>query len=140
MLQQIGKRYDLFREGVVRWGRSAFGQPGERVACYLFLLPDLVRLQIRLLSDTRVFLLDKIFVAGVLVYIISPVDLIPEVIAGPFGLFEDVLLAVLVLYRLLGNPANADAIWEHWNGDRQILLRLQGWCQSLRRFFQRPRR
>ena len=105
----------------------------------LFFLPDIVRLMICLLSDSRVFILDKVFVAGVLVYIISPFDLLPEIIAGPFGLIEDLILALVVLYRLLGNPYNTEAIREHWRGDPTLMARIQNGCQSLRRMLQRRR-
>jgi uncharacterized membrane protein YkvA (DUF1232 family) len=103
----------------------------------LFFLPDIVRLMVHLLSDPRVFLLDKVFVAGTLVYIISPFDFLPELIAGPFGLIEDLLLALIVLYRLLSNPYNDDAIRDCWRGDPQLMARMQNSCQALRRKFQR---
>lgn len=105
----------------------------------LFFFPDIVRLMVSLLSDSRVFILDKVFVAGVLVYIISPFDFLPEIIAGPFGLIEDLILALVVLYRLLGNQYNTEAIREHWRGDPTLMARIQNGCQSLRRMLQRRR-
>jgi uncharacterized membrane protein YkvA (DUF1232 family) len=103
----------------------------------LFFLPDIVRLMVHLLSDSRVFLLDKVFVAGVLIYIISPFDLLPEIIAGPFGLIEDLILALVVLYRLLGNPYNTGAIRDCWRGDPALMASIQRGCQSLRSMLQR---
>lgn len=129
----FGKMYENFRDGALRWARSTLGRPGEKGMLYLFLLPDLARLLIHLLSDTRVFLFDKIFVAGVLLYIISPIDLFPEILVGPFGLIEDLILALVVMYRLLGNPYNTEAIWEHWRGDHELMAKIQQGCQSIRR-------
>lgn len=136
----VGHWYESFRDSALRWARSAFGHPGERLMGYVFFPADLVRLMVHLLSDARVFLLDKIFVAGVLVYIISPFDLLPEIIAGPFGLIEDFILALVVLYRLLGNPYNAEAIRDRWRGDPLIMARIQNKCQALRRMLQQRQR
>ena len=132
--------YDRLRAGFFRWGRGWFGRGGEHVLNVVFLLPDIVRLLIKLLADPRVFLLDKVYVGGVLAYIISPFDLLPEMLAGPFGLVEDLVFAVLVLYRLLGNPYNARAIQEHWQGEPRAMVMLQGWCQTARAFFHQSRR
>jgi uncharacterized membrane protein YkvA (DUF1232 family) len=131
--------YEVFRDSAMRWARSTLKGPGERIMGYLFFLPDIARLLIHLLGDTRVFLFDKVFVAGVLLYIISPVDLLPEIIAGPFGLIEDALLALIVLYRLLGNPYNTEAIREHWRGDPQLMAKIQNRCQSIRRLIHKRR-
>lgn len=135
----VGKLYDGFREGALRLARNWFGRRGERVTLALLFLPDVTRLLINLLSDTRVFLLDKLFVAGVLLYIISPIDVFPEILTGPFGLVEDLILALIVLYRLLGNPYNAEAIRDHWKGDPGTMTKIQGGCQYLRRLMQRRR-
>ena len=135
-MTSVGRWYENFRESALRWARSTFRHPGERLMGYIFFLPDIVRLMVHLLSDSRVLILDKIFVAGVLVYIISPFDLLPEIIAGPFGLVEDLILALVVLYRLLGNPYNADAIRDRWRGDPIVMARIQHGCQSLRRMLQ----
>ncbi len=140
-MTSFGRWYENFRDSVLRWARSSFGHPGERVIGLLFFLPDIVRLMVHLLSDSRVFILDKIFVAGVLLYIISPFDFLPEIIIGPFGLIEDAILALVVLYRLLGNSYNADAIRDCWRGDPILMAKIQHGCQSLRRMLQqRPRR
>lgn len=133
----VGRWYESFRDSALRWARSSFGQFGERFMAALFLLPDITRLMVHLLSDSRVFLIDKVFVAGVLIYIISPFDFLPEIIAGPFGLIEDLILALVVLYRLLGNPYNTEAIRDCWRGDPAFMATIQRGCQSLRSMLQR---
>ena len=138
-MSTLGKLYDGFRENALCWARSWFGPRGERVMFALLFLPDVIRLLINLLSDTRVFLFDKLFVIGVLIYILSPIDLLPEIIAGPFGLIEDLLLALIVLYKLLGNPYNTEAIRDHWKGDPGTMAKIQSGCQYLRRLMQRRR-
>jgi uncharacterized membrane protein YkvA (DUF1232 family) len=135
----VGRWYEYVRDSALRWGRSSFGNAGERFMAALFFLPDIVRLLVHLLADSRVFILDKVFVAGVLLYILSPFDFLPEIVAGPFGLIEDLILAIVVLYRLLGNPFNTEAIRDHWRGDQRLMVRIQNGCQALRRKLQRRR-
>jgi uncharacterized membrane protein YkvA (DUF1232 family) len=131
-MTELGKSYDSFRDRMLKWSRRWFGNFGEAAMLYLFLLPDLVRLMVNLLADTRVFIVDKFFIAGVLIYIISPIDIFPEILIGPFGLVEDLILALIVLYRFLSNPSNNEAIWANWKGDPQVMAKLQQWFQSLR--------
>ena len=133
------KFYDAIRDSALKWSQRWFGNFGEIVMLYIFLLPDLARLMINLLADNRVFIFDKIFIAGVLVYIISPIDVFPEILTGPFGLVEDLLLALIVLYRLLSNPYNNEAIQEHWKGDPDIMKKIQRGFQYLRMLMQRRR-
>jgi len=78
-----------------------------------------------LTGRSRVFLFDKIFVAGVLIYIISPVDVFPEILLGPFGLIEDFILALIVLYRLLGNPYNTPGDSGTLERDPDIMAKIQ---------------
>ena len=69
-------------------------------------LPNYVRLLLGLLSDRRVSALDKVLVAAAVVYIITPVDLIPDFI--PFlGRMDDGLVFGLVnnLMVRFGVPA-----------------------------------
>ncbi|MBI5877135.1 MAG: DUF1232 domain-containing protein [Chloroflexi bacterium] len=61
------------------------------------LLQELIRnasLAWRLLVDSRVPLLAKLLPAGVLLYVLSPVDLVPDVIPL-FGQLDDLLAIVL---------------------------------------------
>ena len=137
---ELGRMYDSFRNTLLRWAATWVGRPGEVIMLYLFLLPDLIRLMVNLLADTRVFLLDKLFVAGVLLYVISPIDLFPEVLIGPFGLVEDLILCLAVLYRLMSNPQNTEAILEHWKGDKGTIMKIQRSFQQLKALMMKGRR
>ena len=44
----VGRWYEAFRDSAMRWARSTFGHPGERLMGYVFFLPDIVRLLIHL--------------------------------------------------------------------------------------------
>ena len=138
-MEDVGKFYDGIRDTLLKWSRGWFGRPGEVVMLYVLLLPDLVRLMVNLLADHRVFLFDKIFVAGTLLYVISPIDLFPELLAGPFGLVEDLFLVLVMLYRLMGNPYNSAAIEAHWRGDPNVMFKIQRGCQYIRTLMMKGR-
>jgi len=80
----------------------------------LLLIPNFVKLLYRLFKDGRVPKTEKALLIGAIVYVISPLDLIPDFI--PFiGEVDDLYLIALTLLRLL-NRAPAEAVNEHWEG------------------------
>src|SRR5919202_3736568 len=84
-------------------------------------IPSYLRLFAGLLTDPRVSRLDKLLVAGAIVYIVMPIDLIPDFI--PFlGQVDDIYLLVLALQRLISN-AGLVVVAEHWPGDMADLSR-----------------
>jgi uncharacterized membrane protein YkvA (DUF1232 family) len=68
---------------------------GTRAVWLLFQLPNLLRLYWRLLADRRVPLWPKAVLVGALVYVASPVDLLPDVLPV-LGQLDDLTLIVLV--------------------------------------------
>lgn len=84
------------------------------VIYYMKQLPAYLRLLGGLLTDRRVSLVDKLFVAGAMAYIVMPLDLIPDFI--PFiGEVDDVFVLVLALQRLVSN-AGRNVLAAHWSG------------------------
>src|SRR5262245_36444599 len=62
----------------------------------LLLIPNFLKLLVRLFKDKRVPLAEKAFLIGAVVYVISPLDFIPDVI--PFvGQVDDLYLVALTL-------------------------------------------
>jgi uncharacterized membrane protein YkvA (DUF1232 family) len=79
------------------------------------LVPHYIRLLFGLFRDARVSRTDRLLALGALVYVVSPVDFIPDVI--PFlGEVDDLFLVVLALQRLIDNAGNA-VLLDHWHGD-----------------------
>ena len=78
------------------------------------LLPNVAKLFARLIADSRVSTRRKILVAAVLVYIVSPVDLIPDFVIG-VGHLDDIVLASLALNHLIEGTDEA-VILEYWDG------------------------
>ncbi|HUF51045.1 MAG TPA: DUF1232 domain-containing protein [Longimicrobiales bacterium] len=82
-------------------------------------LPNLFKLVFRLLRDPRVPRLDKVLFGAVAVYMLTPIDFIPDFL-GAFGWVDDIYLAGLALGRLLGS-AGPDLLLRHWDGDPRAL-------------------
>ena len=86
---------------------------------FLMFLPNLVRLLGRLLTDSRVPTAEKALFVGAIIYVISPIDFIPDVF--PFiGQVDDIYLVVLTLIRLI-NRTNEGVVREHWSGRGDIV-------------------
>lgn len=84
----------------------------------VMLIPNFLKLLYRLFRDSRVPLAEKAFLTGAIVYVISPLDLIPDVL--PFiGQVDDLYLVALTMLRLLGRAPVA-ALEEHWEGPGDI--------------------
>lgn len=84
----------------------------------LMLIPNFLKLLYRLFKDARVPVPEKALLVGAIIYVVSPLDLIPDVI--PFiGEVDDLYLVALTVIRLL-NRAPDTAIREHWDGRGDI--------------------
>jgi uncharacterized membrane protein YkvA (DUF1232 family) len=83
------------------------------------LLPKLVVLFRGLLRDPGVSRGSKALVWFAIVWVVSPIDLIPEFVpvAGPL---DDAIVAALVLRHVL-RRSGADVVAEHWRGDPATL-------------------
>jgi uncharacterized membrane protein YkvA (DUF1232 family) len=93
----------------------------------LHLVPDLVRLVRRLLADPGTPTSVRIALAGLLAYLLSPVDLIPDFLPV-VGAADDLIIAAVVL-RWAGRRVGLDDLRAKWSGDPagfDLLRRLLG--------------
>ncbi|MGB7069982.1 MAG: YkvA family protein [Pyrinomonadaceae bacterium] len=89
-----------------------------RMGNFLMFLPNLVKLLGKLLKDSRVSTADKALFLGAIVYVISPLDFIPDVL--PFiGQVDDIYVVALTLLRLI-NRTDESVVREHWSGGGDI--------------------
>ena len=69
-------------------------------------------------------------IAGAAVaYVLSPIDVMPELIFGPFGLIDDLLVVAAALSRLM-DRVHPDLLRHHWPGQGDALeaiLRVTSW-------------
>jgi uncharacterized membrane protein YkvA (DUF1232 family) len=97
----------------------------------LVLLPDLAILLLRLLRDKRVSLGDKAIALAGLAYVLSPLDLMPEFLFGPFGLLDDLVVISATLLRLV-NHVHPDVVRSHWAGQGdalEVIQRVTAWSE-----------
>lgn len=90
-----------------------------RMSSFLMFLPNMVRLLGGLLKDVRVPTAEKALFVAAIVYVISPLDFIPDVF--PFiGQVDDIYVVALVLLRLL-NKTEDTVVRDHWHGGGDIV-------------------
>jgi uncharacterized membrane protein YkvA (DUF1232 family) len=122
--------YDRLRSRLAEAPRPGDGSGLRDLA---LLLPDLTVLLARLLRDARVPRGPKLVALLGLGYVLSPIDLLPEVLLGPIGLVDDLLVVTACLSRLL-NDVHPDVVRSHWSGRGDALdaiQRVAGWSRSL---------
>jgi uncharacterized membrane protein YkvA (DUF1232 family) len=90
-------------------------------------LPDCVVLVRRLLGDPAVPRSGKLLLGGLVLYLASPIDLVPDFIPVA-GQLDDAIVVALVL-RAVFRRSGAQTLREHWPGPERslaVLLRLVG--------------
>jgi uncharacterized membrane protein YkvA (DUF1232 family) len=99
--------------------RKEKAQIKNRMKGFLMFLPNMFKLLGKLLKDSRVPTTEKLLLAGAILYVIMPLDFIPDVI--PFiGQVDDTYLVVLTLLRLI-NRTDESVVREHWTGGGDIV-------------------
>ena len=91
---------------------------------YIRTLGQFVRLLIGLMLDERVDRKVKIFVGAVLAYIFAPIDFIPELFTGLFGMLDDFVLSAFALNVIL-NWVDPEIVRSHWSGETDLLETVQ---------------
>jgi uncharacterized membrane protein YkvA (DUF1232 family) len=87
------------------------------------LFPDALRLVKRLATDRTIPLRARVPVWLLVVYLASPIDLIPDFVPV-IGFADDAVVTALVLRRFI-RRAGTDKLTEHWPGSPEGLARLQ---------------
>ena len=90
-------------------------------------IPDVLRLLRALVTDGAVPLDVRIVLVGLIAWILSPIDLIPEFIPG-LGPLDDVIVAIVAL-RYVGRRIGIDGIAARWPGSDdglRLLVRVIG--------------
>jgi uncharacterized membrane protein YkvA (DUF1232 family) len=90
-----------------------------RMRNFMMFLPNMVTLLGRMLKDARVPTAEKALFLAAIVYVISPIDLIPDLF--PFiGQVDDIYVVALTLLRLI-NRSDATVVRQHWSGGGDIV-------------------
>ncbi len=121
--------YDRLRARVVEAEPGA--SPGVRDL--LLFLPDLVVLLLRLVRDPRVPAGAKAVALLGVGYALSPIDLVPEILFGPLGFLDDLLIATASVSWVV-NHVHPDLVRAHWSGSGDVLdvvKSVLGWSEKL---------
>ena len=91
----------------------------SRMTNLLLVIPNLLLLCARLMTDGRVPAKERLLVAGAIVYAFVPLDFIPDML--PFvGQVDDVYLISLTLLRLM-TVTDPRVVREHWRGGGDVV-------------------
>jgi uncharacterized membrane protein YkvA (DUF1232 family) len=103
---------------------AARGRSGNlSLVAALRLGPDVLRLVWRLVGDSSVSWWVRALMAALGLYLLSPIDLVPDFIPV-IGYLDDAIVVVLVL-RLTLSRAGPDALARHWPGTPDGLAALR---------------
>ncbi|WP_240675711.1 DUF1232 domain-containing protein [Ammoniphilus sp. CFH 90114] len=116
--------YDKLRSKVEEFLKKQTGDKADSAAKYILLAPDLFVLFARLLQDKRVPTKSKAMAGVVVAYFLSPLDVMPEILLGPIGFLDDIILAAYALSRMM-NEVDKHVLLEHWNGEADLLETVQ---------------
>jgi len=119
--------YDRLRERIRSPGAVQTG-----LMDLLLLLPDLTVLLLRLLRDERVPVGSKGIALLGIGYVLSPVDLLPEILLGPVGFVDDLLIVGTALSRMM-NRVHPDVVRSHWPGQQDaldVIQRVTTWTED----------
>lgn len=94
-------------------------QARQLVTDAVLMMPNIVKLVGRLLKDPRVPRRAKITLGLAAAYVVSPIDLIPEVIPV-IGWADDVVLMMFAIDSLI-ERAGPHVVEEHWDGPGDLL-------------------
>jgi uncharacterized membrane protein YkvA (DUF1232 family) len=117
--------YAAFVAALVVTGRRADARALARF------IPDCLVLVRRLLADPAVPRSSKLLLGGLVAYLASPIDLVPDFVPVA-GQLDDALVVALVLRAVL-RRSGAQKLREHWPGPERslaVLLRLTGSAAS----------
>lgn len=82
-------------------------------------LPNFVILLKRLVTDPRVPRKSKLVLGATLVYVVSPIDVVPDFVPG-LGQLDDVIVVLLALHSIL-NRVDEAVVVELWPGQEDVI-------------------
>lgn len=99
--------------------RARRGDLRGRMKNFVMFLPNMVGLIGRLIKDSRVSTAEKALFGAAIVYVIMPLDFLPDFF--PFiGQVDDIYLVALTLLRLV-NRSDERIVREHWRGGGDVV-------------------
>ncbi|MBC8197943.1 MAG: DUF1232 domain-containing protein [Candidatus Marinimicrobia bacterium] len=104
--------YIKLRNSINEWAGDNKNQYNKFIDFILF-VPDFFYLLWKLEMNDRVSSDDKVKIGLLIAYFISPIDLFPELIFGPIGFMDDLVVTAHLINSLMVNYK--EIIYYHWN-------------------------
>ena len=114
---ESGSFYKKLRNKIKKWAGK---NKDNKILEYILLAPDLFYFFLTVLKDKDVHVDYKLKITAYLAYFISPIDIMPEMVLGPAGYLDDVLMGLLFLRTLL-KELPYEYVEEKWPGDKEVL-------------------
>jgi len=130
ILENLDEHYQEFRERLKKIEKEF---EGDQLFEVILLIPDTIVYFARLICDDNVSREFKIEMGLALVYLVSPLDFIPEgLIQHPIAFADDAGIALMVLkHGFDGKYITQEQLETHWPGDTQLLRDLDATYQSI---------
>lgn len=113
--------YQKIRKDIKKWLSK---NSSHKWADYILLAPDLFYLLTKLVMDEKVPVKKKALLGAAIAYFISPIDLLPEGILGPFGFLDDIALTAFVLNDII-NEIDPKIVMKYWLGEKDLLYTIK---------------
>ena len=126
------KFYEILRKRINKFILAYAGENSNKITNYLLALPDFFILLCRLAVDKRVSSSQKLFVGGIIAYVMLPIDIIPDFIPI-IGYVDDLVLVVFGLNLIL-NELDKEILLENWSGGEDVLTLLQKITDAAEKF------
>jgi uncharacterized membrane protein YkvA (DUF1232 family) len=117
MVEEHKDFYKKLRTEVKDWINT---RKEHKWADYILLAPDIFHLLMKLSMDKEVPVDKRVRLAAVIAYFILPLDFLPEILLGPIGYLDDIVISAYILNELL-NTVDPRIVTKHWAGDRDLL-------------------
>lgn len=123
--------YQNLREKINRWAGEEkllkkTGNWTDSFIQYLMVLPDMAHVMVKLLFDKEISSLYKSYILISLVYLISPLDFIPDIIPVA-GFIDDLLVLVIAMNKIINSKDTKviKKIKYYWAGDQDIFAKVK---------------
>lgn len=112
---KISDRYSKLKENI----EDKVPEKYRGIIEYAMLIPDIGALLWRLFKDKRVNIKTKMLVGGLLAYIASPLDIIPDFIPL-VGKVDDIAIVLFAMNKII-NEVPKEVILSNWTGKEDII-------------------
>lgn len=109
--------------------RSMAAHFGTKTADAVTCVPDFVYLLCKLMGDPDVPAGRKLDMAGALLYIVSPFEILPDAVPV-LGVLDDAYVTLLAVSKLI-RDVDREVVLRYWLSDPRVIDNVRSWLQYL---------